>query len=205
MPFWDTLPYFNGPVGYNISLQGDLLQQNHVNTSRIGPRYIFDYPWGNHVVLSDVLGSPGPCALVYWLPWQHNEITAVTWRQLYQSGRCCFLTSEFSGCRFVIDSYGVAHIAYWQAIGPASYSQSAARDYKESTLGPTPSRRRKLSITGSSASIGEVNSGSLSYGWYGLQESRSIVCGYLNPINNRWQFKAFIYRAGYQGGYWFNL
>lgn len=205
MPFWDNLPFANGPVPYGIQLIGDLVHQNNVATSRIGPRFIYDYPYGGSIILSDIIGGPGYCAAVYWLPWQTNEITSVSWRTLYQSGCKFFLTSEFSGCRFVIDSYGVAHVAYWQAIGPVSYNSSQARDAKEIMLGPTPYRRRRLSITANTSTIGETNTGSLSYGAYGLQDSRSIVCGYLNPINNRWYFKVFMYRAGSLGGTWFNL
>jgi hypothetical protein len=206
MPFWNNLPFFYGPATHNsVTLTGDLVQQNNIGTSYIGPKYICDYPNGHSYVLDSNLFLGWPVALVYWLPWQNNTITSVTWQQLNASGCQFFLTSEFSGCRFIIDSYGLAHIAHWQAIGPMSFNSSAARDYNETTLGPTPTLRRKLSFTGDTNTLGSPNSLAMTYGWYG-SNSRAIVCGYKNLYTNSWHFKVLRYQAGnVAGGFWTDM
>ncbi len=207
MPFWDNLPFFYGPATHtSVILAGDLLQQNNVGTSYIGPKYICDYPNGPSYVLDSNIFPGWPVALVYWLPWQNNTITAVSWLQLNTSGCNAFLTSEFSGCRFVINDFGLSHIAYWQAIGPIVDNSSAARDYKEATLlGPPSTLRRKLSFTGSIAPLGATTSISNTYGWHG-PNSRAIVCGYRNLFTGMWHFKVLRYQAGNSaGGFWSDM
>lgn len=86
---------------------------------------------------------------LYWLPWGDGTVASVPWATLNLSS--LFLTSTFTGCRFVVNQTGVAHVAY--GMHPVGvHGSSAARDQAEVAAGSgNPAgggRRRTLSITG---------------------------------------------------------
>ncbi|WP_448653603.1 hypothetical protein ACSHWC_10920 [Pseudomonas fluorescens] len=135
-------------------------------------------------------------ATVYWLPWRNGQITSATLSDLNRSGCQYFLTSTFSGCRFVVTEDKVAHVAWLQS---GFGSTSGARDLSEWNRlhgARPPLMRRKLSITGVGGSnMGAVRNQSSTYGVGegsdGADPGRAVVMGYIAGV--RWKFKALIY------------
>ncbi len=214
MSFWLNLPtYLGAQTNYmGVMLAGQLVYQAGQGT-KPGPLYLSASVMANgDCVISDkeIKGAKQvDTAKVFWLPWLNLHITSVTWQALNKSGCKFFLTSEFSGCRFVADSKGVAHIAHWQ-VNPQNWqagNTSKVRDNSEWFFrhgGMRPYGRRKLSYTDENhSSMGATNTCNSTYGGHD-KASRAIVLGYKGA--NTWHFKALKYKAGTRGqGVWANV
>ena len=121
---------------------------------------------------------------LYWLPWGDGVVARATWADL--TGTNLFLTSTFSGCRFVVNDTGVAHVAWGTHGGGHPNGSSQGRDYAEITAGSgNPGgggRRRALSIT--AAVPGRVNEQRVTYN---ANTEQCVVIGWKH--GNRWTFK----------------
>ncbi|TVZ37335.1 hypothetical protein P886_1676 [Alteromonadaceae bacterium 2753L.S.0a.02] len=124
---------------------------------------------------------------IYWLPWGNGSVASVDWLTLSSTTR--FLTSTFTGCRFVVNQNGVAHVS-WGGHSP-NYNvrgnlSSVGRDLAEVRAGtgvPDMGRpRRTLSITG--AVPGRPNEQRISYD---VNTESCVVMGW--RAGNRWTFK----------------
>lgn len=95
---------------------------------------------------------------VYWLPWLNESSQHVSWDDLDKAQY--FMTSQFSGCRFVANQWGLQHVAHWASADlPAGFShtlRSLVRDQVEqnmdgqaSAMGVVarPFHRRTLTMT----------------------------------------------------------
>ena len=157
-------------------------------TGRIFVR-CFQKGFNTHIVTQAAqnnLGFAGTSHSLYWLPWGHGTVANVSWGNL--EGSNLFLTSTFTGCRFVVNSKGVSHVAWgghgYDVDGDMS---SRGRDNAELRAGiglPDMGRvRRSMSISGNLPS--RHNEQKLTY----IQANEScVVIGWKN--GNRWTFKA---------------
>lgn len=84
----------------------------------------------------------------YWLPWRQFEVTTVSLATLDASGCNYFLTSEFSGCRFVITNDRIQHVAW----GAGQYHDGTSLDRDKALVQswqgtPAPTRARTYSYS----------------------------------------------------------
>lgn len=121
---------------------------------------------------------------LYWLPWGDGTVASATWAEM--SSTKLFLTSTFTGCRFVVNDTGVSHVAWGTHGGGHTNGSSHGRDYAEITAASgNPAgggRRRALSISG--AVPGRVNEQRVSYN---VATEHCVVVGW--KAGNRWTFK----------------
>ena len=89
---------------------------------------------------------------LYWLPWSDGGVTRVTWAALTNANVDRFLTATFSGCRFVVNTTGLAHVAWGNHPNFAGNGTRLNRSMAELAAGAgNPGGgglRRTLSITG---------------------------------------------------------
>jgi len=147
----------------------------------------FKHGFNTHIISQDSILDKGlgmNSHNLYWLPWGDGTVASVTWAGL--AGTNLFLTSTFSGCRFVVNDTGVAHVAWGTHGGGHAHGSSHGRDYAEVTAAsgnPTGGgRRRALSVTG--AVPGRVNEQRLTYD---INLNQCVVIGW--KTGNRWTFK----------------
>jgi len=204
MQFWSILPSFVGPTDRQIILGGRFAEQLSDTNKKGRTTIVSSHDVANNITYLDheKKAELSSTMELYWLPWQHGEITTATLAELNQSGCQYFLTSTFSGCRFVVTNESVSHVAFSQNVWG---HDSTSRDLAELFMpGPAPTRRRKLSITGSTVPLGDENSSSATYGTGfrdGIWQGNAVVLGY--RTGNEWHFKALIYSDSHR--YWFTL
>jgi hypothetical protein len=116
MRFWSSLPSFVGPTSQHIILGGRFAEQLSAANKKGRTTVITSHDVANNITyLDDVkMAAFSSTIELYWLPWLHGEITSATIAELNQSGCEYFLTSTFSGCRFVATNESVAHVAFSQ-------------------------------------------------------------------------------------------
>ena len=205
MPFWSNLPSYTGPMSRLILLGGRFAQQLSDHNPKGKVTIITSHDLVSDITYLDDTAHTRDCHTmeVYWLPWLHGEITTATIAELNQSGCQYFLTSTFTGCRFVATDEAVSHVAFTQyGLGDSS----EARDLAEIFMpGPKSKRRRKLSITGSTVPLSDEISTSHTYGSLnrlnGQLQGSAVVVGY--RTGNRWHFKALI--DSFPCNYWIAL
>ncbi len=146
---------------------------------------------------------------VFWLPWSNQSITKVMLTDLNSSGCNYFMTSEFSGCRFVITNEYIAHVAHWAKAGGNNmvplFRRSQVRTEaelsgRERAGMQKPTLYRAISssnLTNSAASgFGSNDSQTLSYFQGGIDVDRMLIFGYrdTNSIIG-WSFKYLTFTA----------
>ena len=161
---------------------------------RISAR-IFQVNFDHYIVTQDSDYDPGlgtESHYLYWLPWADGQVTSVTWAALANSNANRFLTSTFSGCRFVVNNTGLAHVAWGNHPNFAANGSTLNRSLAELSAGsgnPTGGGlRRTLSITG--AVPGRATEKRVTYN---ENNERCVVMGYKN--GQIWTFKCLKMRA----------
>jgi hypothetical protein len=123
---------------------------------------------------------------LYWLPWGDGQVARVTWGGL--AGAHLFLTSTFTGCRFVVNATGVAHVAWGTHVGANPNGSVGGRDQAEMNAGSgNPNGgglRRTLSISGPVA--GRLNENRITYD---VMNESCVVMGWKDTNTNIWTFK----------------
>lgn len=207
MALWTDLPALIGNTDLKIELWGKYGQQMSPQNPKGRSAVVSSYDLANQTVyLGETAvqgGAVNNTIELYWLPWKDGEITRASIKELNDSGCKYFMTSTFSGCRFVATETEVSHVAFSQA---GFGFDTAARNASEqlSRGGARPFFRRTLSITSSGERMASVNDQQSTYGaghngqmWTG----NAVVLGY--RVDLGWNFKALIYAGGLR--FWFNL
>lgn len=210
MSFWKDLSTYSGPTQFGVSLWDKLAYEQggggwvaglDMNTYKLGGNYI--------LTNKDYGGVPEETVSVYFLSWKLDDTSRVLFETL--KGFDYFLTSEFSGCRFVVTNYGVAHVA-WSAGGhrASGIASQDRRDLAEfqalSYATHPPAYRRRLSISGTPGildnALGAINSNNSGQSY---DNERAMVFGY--RVNGGWAFKVLRYTAagGSSSGTWSNF
>lgn len=131
---------------------------------------------------------------LYWLPWGNGVVASATWGAL--NGSSLFLTSTFSGCRFVVNAHGVAHVAWGGH--PGGIGTPASRDGAEVAAGTgNPAAgaiRRTLSMTNVVPGPHEQRITYNATGAGGGPEERCVVVGW--RVGTVWTFKCLIMKIG---------
>jgi hypothetical protein len=83
---------------------------------------------------------------VYWLPWVSGQVTRATMQELDASGADYFVTTKFSGCRFVVTSAEVMHVAADAGVGRLVDVGSANRTAQEDLV-RTGQLVRRMSVS----------------------------------------------------------
>ncbi|GJI95556.1 hypothetical protein RugamoR57_22740 [Duganella caerulea] len=185
--FWSNLKNITAQTITNVQLMGELGNAQNMKSAHRGAQQLIAITTGNVVNIYSKKDDPGTYVrdqkTVYWLPWSGSpgkgQITEVTWETIEKSGCNYFLTSEFTGCRFVVDDIGVSHVAYGAGNAVAGPTNSAQRDTAEGNTRLQRSGRRKMSV---SAGAGAV----LAYDIAGY----AVVFGY-KDASSRWAFRVF--------------
>lgn len=144
----------------------------------------------------------------YWLPWQRREVKVILLSEMSDPNVDFFITSEFSGCRFVVTDKYIGHVAY--SAGPRFLSRptnilnrrgsSVERTLAEEELLQmyrlsTPEWHRSISYgdlsTAHAPGFGSSDTKMLSYLKKGsMKGDRMIVFGYRDPASCiGWNFK----------------
>ncbi|MGB3126343.1 MAG: hypothetical protein WBB95_21235 [Pseudomonas sp.] len=215
MLFWSSLHELNGPATQRISITGKFAYE--ASDGRCHPqgrtRVVTSLATEGRVFLGD---APHPKSEgmmwsdsgdIYWLPWRNGEVTQATYADMDALGCTFFMTSLFTGCRFVATETKVAHIAFSQgALG----NNTLGRDLGELTsmhTGPLPVARRKLTIDGTNGiDWGTHNNVTTSYGsgvtnmpdgsggTSQVYQGQAVVLGYKS--DRVWRFKTLINQNG---------
>ncbi|MQA23657.1 hypothetical protein [Rugamonas rivuli] len=185
--FWSNLKNINAQTITNVRLMGELGNPQNRKSAHRGAQELVAITAGNTVDIYSKKEDPGTRVrdqqTVYWLPWSGSpgkgQITEATWETIEKTGCNYFLTSEFTGCRFVVDDIGVSHVAYGAGNAVAGATNSAQRDAAEGNSRLQRSGRRKMSV---SAGAGTA----LAYDINGY----AVVFGY-KDASSRWAFRVF--------------
>ncbi|MYM34973.1 hypothetical protein GTP38_11565 [Duganella sp. FT94W] len=205
MSFWDELPSLIGPSDKIVYLEDSFaLPANEKNVQ--GPKWACAYyEYGGITIAHPRHGEDHERVQLYWLPWSNGEITKVTMEQLKYSRCDYFLTSTFSGCRFVETDTLVAHVAYHQR---GHSSDSTGRDISEWNRlhGRVPPKlRRAMSFSNGGTAMTFGESSLVSYGNGApdkdtYSKSRAVVIGY--KTGETWNFVRLVYTQGDTRGVW---
>ena len=210
MSFWNALRHCHGPTNFAVSFFGTFAGEVLSEGGHVGGLDIYTYNFGPnvHYQLSNWYAA-GPALVearrVFVLAWMRDGITEVTFQTL--EGYDYFLTSEFSGCRFVVTEYGVSHVS-WSAGRRASTWEGSQqmRDVAEvGAMTQVPCFRRRLSISGGPGLLDALLSASgrtNSTASYDGQNERVMIFGYKE--GGVWHFKMLTYPigGGSQAGTW---
>ncbi len=133
---------------------------------------------------------------LYWLPWADHNVTHATWGNL--AGANLFLTSTFTGCRFVVNNNGVSHVAWSATGGGVTAGTPAGRDQAEVNAGTGNPNGGGLRRTLSSSNVnpGRVNEVRNEYG----AGEHCVVIGWKH--GNIWTFKRLKMDASYMRSHW---
>lgn len=124
---------------------------------------------------------------LYWLPWGDGQVANVTWGGL--AGSSLFLTSTFTGCRFVVNATGVAHVAWGSHGGAAANGSVGGRDQAERNAASGNPGAGGLRRTVSSTAIaqpGRVNENRITYN---MPNESCVVMGWKDTTTHIWTFK----------------
>lgn len=94
------------PSKANRISQGPIILSTVIDNDQV---HILDYNTAVKENLSRIITNNR----VYFLPWKMHGMTHVTFDDLNRSNCNYFMTSQFSGCRFVVTNEYIAHIAHW--------------------------------------------------------------------------------------------
>lgn len=149
----------------------------------------------------------------YWLPWQRHEVKVILLSEMNDPSVDFFITSEFSGCRFVVTDKYIAHVAYsaepkflprpTNVIGRRGSSVDrtlAEEELIQKFAFGTPKWHRSISYgdisTAHEPGFGAGDTQMLSYLNAGALYDRMIVFGYRNPQSCiGWSFKYLVSNA----------
>ncbi|MFL9864900.1 hypothetical protein PQR67_12045 [Paraburkholderia fungorum] len=211
MSFWADISSYIGQTTFGVKLHGKLALPASDGGWR-GGLTMATYKLGSDYYLSDDHQfNPIETESVYFLSWSVDGVTKVSYETLKDFNY--FLTSEFSGCRFVVTDYGVAHVA-WSAGGhrASGIGSQDLRDTSErkelgyDTFGK-PKYRRKLSFTSSAAPLDNelTTAGTDNSSQHYEGGNRAMVFGY--RVQGGWAFKVLRYdgNTGSGTGTWSNF
>lgn len=213
MSFWNDLPTYTGKSNFGVILL-DKLAQEQSSGGWVAGLTMYTHKFNSKYYLSNKsLSNWGVFPLekvsVYFLSWKVDDISKVSFKAL--QGFDYFLTSEFSGCRFVVTEFGVAHVAWsaggHRATGNASQQQRDAAEYDALSYAKHPPKyRRRLSISNSDGALDThlVTTHNTNNTGQSYNNERAIVFGY--RINGGWAFKVLRYKPGKsEEGTWSNF
>ncbi|MDE1009491.1 MAG: hypothetical protein OSB38_27885, partial [Paraburkholderia fungorum] len=115
MSFWKDISSYIGPTKFGVKLWDKLALPKDYG-GWVAGLTMATYWDGQNYCLSNDLSKNYLIEKesVYFLSWAVDDVTKVSFKTLNNFDY--FLTSEFSGCRFVVTDVGVAHVA-WSAGG----------------------------------------------------------------------------------------
>ncbi|WP_147408599.1 hypothetical protein [Paraburkholderia fungorum] len=214
MSFWQNIASYIGPTRFGVQLW-DKLALAQDDDGWVAGLTMATYWDGQNYCLSNDLNKNYLLEekSVYFLSWAIDDVTKVTFETLNNFDY--FLTSEFSGCRFVVTDVGVAHVA-WSAGGDREngIGTQDRRDLSEyHKLGYAPEKRgapkyrRKLSFTSTTGDLDDylaaVSTNNKGQSYEG--GNRALVFGY--RVHGGWSFKVLRYdeNVGSKTGTWSNF
>ena len=210
MSFWKDLPTYSGPTTFGVSLW-DKLGQEQTSGGWVAGLDMRTYKLNNDYILTNKSygGQPLETVSVYFLSWKVDDVSKVTYQTL--RGYNFFMTSEFTGCRFVVTNVGVAHVAWSaggnRATGNASQNKRDLAEFDSLGYGTErPVYRRKLSLSGTKGvldtSLEKVNTDNVTQSY---NDESAMVFGY--RVQGGWAFKVIRYasNAGSNTGTWSNF
>jgi len=204
--FWDELFKQSEHVNTLGSIvQGDGLigQLQDPGGNNGGLLYVSAIPMdggASYRLVGSVIEEPGSEA-VYWMPWKKGK-TVYAQRNWYENSKCkFFMTSQFSGCQFVITHNQVLHIAADADGAPDDATGSSTRAAaRERVIG----NARHRSLSQSSAS----SQRKYGYGYDGPKPEdeyvprklfkNALVFG-MRETDGSWTYKALIYTLSSYG------
>ena len=123
---------------------------------------------------------------VYWMPWKSHS-TVYAERAWFERSKCAyFMTSQLTGCRFVVTDSQVLHVASNVDFAPSGVTGSPVRDQAEQAV-TGGARSRRFSINGREQGY---NKCALAFGM---------------RKDGIWTYKALKYKLGDEGGEWVTL
>lgn len=148
--FWNDLAIVQGAntLGYIVLGAGLEEELKPPGQNNGGLRYCSVKRSGMQWTLTAATTRQSPTDVsIYWMPWLRGE-TVYAQRSWYENSVCeYFLTSQLSGCRFVLTKHQVLHIASTAKGAPSGSMGSHLRTQAENEVtGGTRSRR--FSING---------------------------------------------------------
>lgn len=206
MSFWHALKSCNGPSNFEVTLHGEFIEAVTLGGC-VGEIKIYTYKHANPTgyVLTNIKlrgNKHIESENVYVLAYDEDGITEVTFEELRDYEY--FVTSEFSGCRFVVTDEGVSHVS-WSAGRPPSRwcGSQAMRDIAEAgNMERQPTQLRRLSITAGTSVLekilGENGTAIIPSESYKLKTESVMMFGYQE--NGIWHFKMLKYRKGRSSG-----
>jgi hypothetical protein len=207
MSFWNNLGSYVGFGSQRVDLIDDLATP-YDESRLMGGVDVYTFGTGSTYVLTNkAYEGAVEAKRVYFLSWKIDDITEVTFEQL--NGYDYFLTSKFTGCRFVVTDRNVAHIA-WSAGGnrEAGLGTQALRDRAEyDTLEyatKPPTLRRKLSFTTETSALDTAISASGRRTDGGSYFGNSAMI-FGHRVDKIWRFKKLEYTADGKFGVWSNF
>jgi hypothetical protein len=211
MSFWQNISSYIGKTTFGVKL-ADKLALPADQGGWVAGLTMATYRIGSNYYLSDNLQhNPLERTSVYFLSWAVDDVTKVSYDTLKDFN--FFLTSEFSGCRFVVTEVGVSHVA-WSAGGNRAMGigSQALRDQSEANeLGynkfGAPKYRRKMSFTQGNSNLDTqlVQAGTKNASQSYEDGGRVMIFGY--RVDGGWAFKALRYdkNTGSETGTWSNF
>jgi hypothetical protein len=209
--FWSNIATYSGPTTFGVRLIDKLAFEQggggwvaglEMNTYKVGDIYALTNKTYSGSAVEETVN-------VYFLSWKVDDVTKVSFESL--KGFDYFVTSEFSGCRFVVTDFGVAHVA-WSAGGERAkgIGSQALRDQAEynalSYGSHQPQYRRRLSMSLGPGKLDTflASNGSNTSG-QSYNDERALVFGY--RVSGGWAFKVLRYKAseGSTKGVWSNF
>lgn len=192
------------PSRANRINQGPIILSTVIDRDQV---YILDYNTAVKADLSRMITNNR----VYFLPWKMHDMTHVTFDDLNRSNCDYFMTSQFSGCRFVVTNEYIAHVAHWSDAQAQNFvnnkqDRSAIRTrtelkFRHKNYPAKPKLYRSISTSMLNQSevnaFGSDNAVHLSYyQCRGIGNDQMLLFGYkdhLSPLG--WTFKYMRFQA----------
>lgn len=209
MSFWRDISTYAGNTPFGVVPDARLALEVGQGGWVAGLNMYTRVDGGDYILTNEKSDDAVETVSVYFLSWKVDDTSKVSFETLKNYNY--FMTSEFSGCRFVVTNYGVAHVA-WSAGGNRSMGlgSQALRDSAEATALSydkfPPKYRRRLSTTGGLGTLdsylGRIGSNNAGQSY---NNERALVFGY--RVSGGWAFKVLRYNAGQpsSSGYWSNF
>lgn len=204
--FWDELfkqsPHYNSlnDIVQADGLTGQLQDAGHNNGGLLYVSALSSHNGAGYRLIGSVNEQPGS-EPVYWMPWKKGR-TVYAQRNWYENSKCrFFMTTQFSGCQFVITHNQVLHIAADADGAPDDATGSSARAAARTrVIGDAHHRRLSQSMAGSQRKYGYAFDGPKPEDEEAPRKlfKHALVFGMREP-NGTWTYKAFTYTLSSHG------